>query len=107
MYAEERFFASHLRKVVAGEVGFIGRTVMSRASCIFIFKTSFHFANKRRDEGGKNKEAIVRKKAGEIQTGASNMRQGERWAQSKMIVSRVRGTHPLALYTLCTHPFYR
>jgi hypothetical protein len=87
---------------------------MSRASCIFIFKTSLHFANKRRDEGGKNKEAIVREKAGEIQTGAFDMRERERereraekGARSEMIAresEKRRAAHALccalAVYTL-------
>lgn len=88
----------HLRKVVAGEVGFIGEAVMSRASCIFIFKTSLHFANKRRDEGGKNKEAIVREKAGEIQTGAF-WYEREEGVRSEMIAKESEKRR--AAYALC------
>lgn len=80
---------------------------MSRASCIFIFKTSLHFANKRRDEGGKNKEAIVREKAGKIQTGAFNMRIREKARARSEMIARIRDksekrearTHS-AVYTL-------
>jgi hypothetical protein len=75
---------------------------MSRASCIFIFKTSLHFANKRRDEGGKNKEAIVREKAGEIQTGAFDMRESREWSAQRNDCERKREAPRRARTLLCT-----